>query len=108
MVTGKENIKEQIELEDIKIENVTEFTYLESLLTYDNDRSKEIGRWIGRATGVMTKFKNICKSKNISTKTKRDIMVTYVSSVVLYAYQTWTLKKRDKNKLMTFEMRCYP
>ena len=27
MVTGKENIKKQIELEDIKIENVTEFTY---------------------------------------------------------------------------------
>jgi len=29
-------------LEDIKIETVTEFTYLRSLLTYDNDCSKEI------------------------------------------------------------------
>ena len=28
MVTGKENIKEQIKLKDIKIENGTEFTYL--------------------------------------------------------------------------------
>ena len=69
MVTGKENIKEQIELEDIKIENVTEFTYLGSLLTYDNNCSKEIGRRIGMATGVLSEFKNIWISKNISIKT---------------------------------------
>ena len=39
-------------MEDTKIENVTEFTYLGSLglLNYDNDFSKEIGRRIGRAT----------------------------------------------------------
>ena len=72
MVTGKENIREQIELEDIKIENVTEFTYLGSLLPYE-DCSREIGRRIRRAAGVMTEFKNIWKSKNISIKTKRDM-----------------------------------
>jgi len=65
MATGKEKIKEQIELEDIKIENVTEFTHLGTLLTYD------------------------------------------IISVVLYACETWTLKKKDKNNLMAFEMRCY-
>src|SRR6218665_949420 len=65
MVTGKENIKEQIELEDIRIENVTEFTYLGSLLTYDNDCSKEIGSRIGRPTGVMAEFKSNCKRKKI-------------------------------------------
>src|SRR6218665_867668 len=73
MVTGKENIKEQIELEDIKIENVTEFTYLGSLLTNDNDCSKEIERRLGRAEGIKAEFKNIWKSKNIGIKTKRDI-----------------------------------
>src|SRR6218665_880639 len=85
--------KSKIELEDIKIENVTEFTYLGSLLTHGNDWSKEIGR----ATGVMAEFKNVWKSKDISIKTKRDIMVICVISVVLYACETWTLKKKDKN-----------
>src|SRR6218665_1707452 len=99
--------KSKIELEDIKIENVTEFTYLGSLLTHDNDWSKEIGRRIGRATGVMAEFKNVWKSKDISIKAKRDIMVICVISIVLYACETWTLKKKDKNKLMAFEMRCY-
>src|SRR6218665_2637398 len=98
MVTGKENIKEQIELEDIKIENVTEFTNLGSLLTYNNNCSKEIGRRIGRAIGVMAEFKNIWQSKNICIKTKRDIIITCVISVELYACETWTLKKKDKKK----------
>jgi len=31
MVTGKDNKEEQIEVEDIKIENITEFIYLGSL-----------------------------------------------------------------------------
>jgi len=88
MVTGKENIEEQIELEDLKIENITEFSYLGILLTYDNDCSKKIGRRIGRATVVMSEFNNIWKSKSISIKTKQDIMVTCVISVVLYACET--------------------
>jgi len=86
--------KSEIELEDIKIENVTEFIYLGSLLTHDNDWSKEIGRRTVRATGVMAEFKNVWKSKDISIKTKRDIMVICVISVVLYACETWTLKKK--------------
>jgi len=56
---------EQIELEDIKIENVTKFTYLGSLLTRDNDCSKEIGRRIGRATG-----ETYCQSSRTSGKAK--------------------------------------
>jgi len=36
-----------------RIENVAEFVYLGSLLTWDNDCSKEIKRRIARATGVM-------------------------------------------------------
>jgi len=81
---------------------------LESLLAYDNDCSKEIGTRVGKATGVMPEFKNIWKSKNISSKTKRYIVVTqWLLSVVLYACEAWTMKKREKNKLMAFEMRCY-
>jgi len=34
------------------IKSVAEFTYLGSLLTYDNVFSKEVGRRIGKATEV--------------------------------------------------------
>jgi len=39
-------------------ENVTEFVYLGSLLTSNNDRGKEIKRRIARATGVMRNIRN--------------------------------------------------
>jgi len=42
----------------------------------------------------MAEFKNIWQS----IKTKRDIIITCVISVELYACETWTLKKKDKKK----------
>jgi len=51
---------------------------------------------------VMSEFKNIWESQSISMKTKRGVVGTYVISVVLYACGTWTLKKKDKNKLKVF------
>ena len=92
---------------DNTIENVSEFVYLGSLLTAYNDCSKEINRRIAKATGIMAEFKNVWKSKSISVKTKLDIIRTCVLSVLLYACETWTLRKRDKDRLLAFEMRCY-
>jgi hypothetical protein len=107
MVTGRADIEQQVEVGGNRIENVQEFVYLGSLLTSDNDCSKEIHRRIARATGVMAEFKNIWRSKNISVRTKLDIIRTCVLSVLLYACETWTLRKRDKDRLLAFEMRCY-
>ena len=39
--------------------------------------------------------------------TKLEILKTCVFSVLLYACETWTLKKKDKDIFMAFEMRCY-
>jgi len=88
-------------------ENVTEFVYLGSLLTSDGDCSKEIKRRIARATGVMAHFRSTWNSKHISTQTKLSIIRTCVMSVVLYACETWTLRKRDKNALLAFKMQYY-
>jgi len=30
-----------------------------------------------------------------------------VMSVAMYASETWTLKKKDRNRLLAFEMKCY-
>jgi Domain of unknown function (DUF6451) len=96
-----------METEEGKVKNVTEFEYLGSLITWDNDGTIEIKRRIGKATGVMAGFRNIWKSKNINSATKLEILKTCVFSVLLYACETWSLKKKDKDLLMAFEMRCY-
>jgi hypothetical protein len=107
MVFGQEEITEELEIGDRKIENVTEFVYLGSLLTWDNDCNKEIKRRIARATGAMAGFKTIWNSKYISTETKIGIIRTCVMSVLMYACETWTLRKQDKDSLLAFEMKCY-
>ncbi len=107
VVFGQENIEEEMEIRGRSIENVTEFVYLGSLMTWDNDCNKEIKRIIARATGVMAGFKTIWNSKYISTETKISISRTCVMSVLLYACETWTLRKKDKYLLLAFETKCY-
>ena len=107
MVFGQEDIKEGLKIKGRIIENATEFVYLGSLLTWDNDCNKEIKRRIARATGAVAGFKTIWKSKHISTETKINIVRTCVLSVLLYACETWTLRRKDRVSLLTFEMKCY-
>jgi len=94
-------------IDSTRIENVTEFVYLGSLLTWDNDCSKEIRRRIAQATGAMAGFKKVWNSMHISIRTKLSIIRSCIISVLLYTCETWTLKKRDIDLLMAFEMKFY-
>ena len=98
MVFGKEKIKREIQFGDEIIENVKEFTYLGSMLTWDNDHTREIKLRIDKAKAVM---------KEIKPSTKIRLLKTCVFSVALYASETWTLKKTDRDKILAFEMYCY-
>ena len=57
MVFGRENIGQRLQLGQTEVENVQEFVYLGSLITWDNDCSKEINSGIGKANGAMTKLR---------------------------------------------------
>jgi len=100
---------EKMKVGDKELENVTEFTefeYLSSLLSWDNDCGKEIRGRIAKALGAMAGFKKVWTSTEISVKTKFSILKTCIFSIILYASESWTLRKRDKDVLMAFEMRC--
>ncbi len=93
MVFGQKDIEEEMEIRGRSIENVMELVYQGSLLTWENDCNKEIKRRIARATDVMAWFKTTWNSKHISTETKISIIRTCVMSMLLYACETWTLRK---------------
>jgi hypothetical protein len=59
VVFWQQQIGRELEAEEGKVENVTEFGYL---ITWDNDGTIQIKRRIGKATGVMAGFRNIWKS----------------------------------------------
>ena len=107
MVFGNKQIEEEIHVKDMKIENVEKFEYLGSLLTWDNNCSEEIGRRINKAIGAMSNLNHIWKTTNIKVENKLKLLKTCVFSTLLYASETWTVKEKDKKKLLAFEMKCY-
>jgi len=107
MVFGKESLANKVEIDGMQIDNVNEFVYLGSLLTWDNDCSKEMKRRLDKAIGAMAGFSTIWKSRHVSIQVKLKLLYVYVFSVLLYASETWTLKKLDKDRLLAFEMKCY-
>ena len=107
MVFGNKTIDKQAIINGKIIENIEEFEYLGSLLTWDNNCSKEIKRRINKAIGAMSNLKHIWNTKKLKVESKLKLLSTCVFSVLLYASETWTLKEADKKKLLTFEMKCY-
>jgi len=89
------------------LECVSEFTYLGSLITTNNDCSAEIARRINLSSQRMGMLKTSWSSSELSTKTKIDVLVSCVFSRLLCAAETWTIKAIDARKLLAFEMRCY-
>ena len=71
MIFGKEDIEQQIEVLNSRIENEKDFVYLGSVLTWDNGCSKDIRARINKAKGVMAGFGEIWPiiwgSKEINT-----------------------------------------
>jgi len=54
----------------------------------------------------MEQLGKIWRNKNISIGIKMNIIKLTMMSVAMYASETWTLKK-DKDRLLAFEMKCY-
>ena len=74
------------------METVTDFIFLGSKITTDDDCSHEIKRHLvlGKA---MTNLESVVKSRNITLLTKVHIVKAMVFPVVMYRCESWTIKK---------------
>ena len=66
MIFGLEKIENDIAGGSQMIENVKEYVYLGSLLTWDNDCTKDIHAWVAKANGAMAGLEKSWRSKKIS------------------------------------------
>jgi len=80
--------------------------YLGSLISWDNDCSKDIKHRISKATSAFEGLRKVWQSKEISIKTKTRLLSVCVMSVLLYAAETWMFKKNDMNRIRSFETKC--
>ena len=55
----------------------------------------------------MTNLDSIFKSRDIALPTKVCLVKAMVFSVVMYGYESWTIKKAEQRKIDAFELWCW-
>ena len=77
------------------VETVSDFIFWGSKITADDDCSHEIKRHLLLGRKVMTNLDSIFKSRDITLPTKVCLVKAMVFPVVMYGYESWTVKKAE-------------
>ena len=86
------------------METVTEFIFgAPDFLDY----SHEIKRCLLPGRKAMTNLDSIFKSRDITLPTKVHLVKAMVFPVVIYGYESWTIKKAECRKIDAFELWCW-
>ena len=86
------------------VETVTGFIFFGSKITADGDCSHEIKRHLLPGRKVMTNLDSILKSRDITLPTKVHLVKAMVFPLVMYACESWTVKKAEHQRLDAFEL----
>ena len=84
-----------ITIEGGKVEAVTDFIFLGSKITADNDCSHEIKRHLLFGRKAMTNLDSVLKSRDITLLIKIHIVKAVVFPVVMYGCNSWIIKKDE-------------
>ena len=86
------------------METVTDFIFWGSKITADGDCSHEIKRCLFLGRKTMTNLDRIFKSRDITLPTKVCLVKAIVFPVVMYGYESWTIKKAEHRRIDAFEL----
>ena len=75
-------------------------------ITADGDCSHEIKRCLVLGRKVMTNPDSLLKSRDITLPTKVCLVKAMVFPVVMYACESWTIKKAECQRIDAFELWC--
>ena len=95
------------EIDRKTVETVSDFLFLGSKITADDDCSHEIKRRLLLGRKVMTNLDSIFKSRDITLSTKICLVKAMVFPVVMYGCESWTVKKAECQRIDAFELWCW-
>ena len=95
------------EIDGETVETVADFIFLCSKITADCDCSHEIKRRLLLGRKVMTNLDSIFKSRGITLLTTVRLVKAIVFPVVMYGYESWTVKKTECQRINAFELWCW-
>ena len=88
------------------METVRDFIFLGSKITADGDCSHEIKRRLLLGRKAMINLDCVLKSRDMTLPTKVHLVKAMVFPVVMYAYESWTIKKAEHWRTDAFELWC--
>ena len=88
-------------------ETVTDFIFLDSKITADGGCSYEIKRHLLLGRKAMTNLDSILKNRDIALLTKIHLVKAMVFPVVMYKFESWTIKKAEHRRIDDFELWCW-
>ena len=91
------------QIEGGKVEAVTNFIFLGSKITADGECSHEIKRCLLIGRRAITNLDSILKSRDTTLPTKSHLVKAMVFPVVMYGYESWTIKKGEHRRIDAFE-----
>ena len=92
---------------EIDGETVSDFIFLGSKIIADGDCSHEIKRGLLLGRKVMANLDSILKSRGITLPTEVRLVKAMVFPVVMYAGESWTIKKAECQRIDAFELWCW-
>ena len=60
-----------------------------------------------QTTAALTRLKQVWNDRSISLSSKRQLMHSLVTSIFLYACESWDLTAEIQRRIQAMEMRCY-
>ena len=94
------------EIDGETMEKVRDFIFLGSKITADGDCSHEIKRCLLFGRKAMTNLDSILKSRDITLLTKVHLVKAMVFPIVMYGWESWTIKKAECRSTDAFELWC--
>ena len=85
---------------------MADFIFLGSKITADGDCRHEIKRRLLLGRKAMTNLDGRLKRRHITLLTKVLIVKAIVFPVLMYGYESWTIKKAEHHRIDAFELWC--
>ena len=92
-----------LEVDGYRFGNVTEFPYLGSSVTHDNNISFEVNARIQSGSRCLQALTPLFRSRALSRRSKLRIYNAVLLPVVTYGCETWSLTQIPQRRLVVFE-----
>ena len=106
MSNNPQALTNNISVAGTSLEVVENFKYLGSVISEEGSKPELLAR-IGQTTAALAKLNHLWRNRAISLRSKIQLMRSLVTSIFIYACETWTLTAELQRRISALEMRCY-